>query len=105
MMSADDRRLTVYHDSAPVPLAEDHLLGGAAAERDLDLRFDLRLAVVEAVAVGVRERHVERQPAGNDRDLAHPIGAVGEHADDRLASFADIQQLTELARQMVGRWG
>jgi hypothetical protein len=38
-MSADDRRLTAYHDSAPVPLTEDHLLGGAAAERDLDLRL------------------------------------------------------------------
>ena len=68
-------------------LAEDDLLGGAAAERDLDLRLHLGLAVVEAVALGRREGDAERHPAGDDRDLAHRIGALGEHADDRVAAL------------------
>ena len=75
-------------DSAPVlALAEHDLLGGAPTERDLDLRVHLRLAVVEAVALGRCERDAQRHPARDDRDLAHRIGAVGEHADDRVATL------------------
>ena len=63
-------------DSAPVvDVAEHDLLGGAAAERDLDLREQVALVEVEAVGVGRREGDAERLPAGDDRDLAHRVGA------------------------------
>jgi hypothetical protein len=45
-------------------LAEDDLLLGAAAERDLDLGPHLGLAVVEAIAVRSRECHADGLAAG-----------------------------------------
>ena len=68
-------------------VAEDDLLGRAAAECDLDLRAQLLLRIVEAVRVGRRERDAEREPARDDRDLPHRVGAFGEHPDDRVAAF------------------
>ena len=68
-------------------VAVDDLLGRSAAERDLDLRAQLLLRVVEAVGVRGRERHAERHAARDDRDLAHRVGALGEHPDDRVAAL------------------
>ena len=65
-------------------VAEDDLLGRAPAERDLDARLELGARVVEAVDVRRRERHAERLAARDDRDLAHRIGAGGEHPDERM---------------------
>ena len=75
-------------DSAPVLVSPKTISSAARpAERDVDLRVHLGLAVVEAVALGRRERDAERHPARDDRDLAHRIGALGEHADDRMPAL------------------
>ena len=68
-------------------LAEDDLLGAAAAERDLDLRQQLALLVVVAIAFRRGEGDAERRAARDDRDLAHRIGALREHADDRMTAL------------------
>ena len=68
-------------------VAEDDLLGRATAERHLDQRLELGARVVEAVDVGRRERDAERLAARDDRDLAHRIGAGGEHPDERVAGL------------------
>src|SRR5205823_13950202 len=68
-------------------LAEDDFLGCTPAERDLDLCFHLRLAVVVTIAFGCSEGDAERDPARDDRDLADGIGALREHADDRVAGL------------------
>ncbi len=68
-------------------VVEHDLLGRAAAERDLDLGQQVAHLEVEAVGVGGREGHAEGLAAGDDRDLAHRIGARGEHADDRVAGL------------------
>ena len=75
-------------DSAPV-LMSPNTTSSAARPPSATLIFaqQLRLAVVEAVGVGRREGHAERQPARDDRDLAHRVGALGEHADDRVAGL------------------
>src|SRR5206468_670397 len=65
-------------------LTEDDLFRCATAERDFDLRVHLRLAIVEAIAVRRGERDAEREPARDDRDLAHRIGTLGEHSYDRV---------------------
>ena len=72
---------------ARADLAEDDLLGDAAAERNLDLREYLRLEVAEPIGVGGGERHTERHPARDDRDLAHGVGAGCEHPDDCVAAL------------------
>ena len=75
-------------DSAPVvSLVVDDLLGRAAAERDLDLADEVVALVAVAVGLGRRERHAERLAARDDRDLAHRVGALGEHADERVAGL------------------
>ena len=68
-------------------VAEHDLLGAATAERDLDLGEQVALVEVEAVGVGRREGDAERLAAGDDRDLAHGVGAGGEHPDDRVAGL------------------
>ena len=75
-------------DSAPVvSLAVDDALGRAAAEGDLDLADQLVALVAVAVGLGRRERHAEGLAARDDRDLAHRVGALGEHADERVAGL------------------
>ena len=75
-------------DSAPVLVSPKTISSAARPpSATLILRPHLGLAVVEAVGLGRRERDAERHPARNDRDLAHRIGAFGEHADDRVAGF------------------
>ena len=68
-------------------VAEDELLRGPAAERHLDPRLELGARVVEAVDVGRGQRHAERLAARHDRDLAHRVGARGEHPDERMAGL------------------
>ena len=73
-------------DSAPVEISSKiDLLRRAAAERDLDFRDQVLVAVAVAVRVRGRERHAERLPAGDDRDLPHRVGARGEHPHQRVA--------------------
>ena len=75
-------------DSAPVvDLVVDDLLGRAAAEGDLDLADELFALVAVAVGLGGREGHAEGLAAGDDRDLAHRVGALGEHPDQRVAGL------------------
>ena len=75
-------------DSAPVVRSPKMTSSAvAAAECHLDLRAELLLRVVEAVGVGRREGDAECKPARDDRDLAHGVGAFGEHADDRVTAF------------------
>ena len=50
-------------------LAEEDLLGDAAAERALDLRLELLLAAAEHVALGQRHGDAERATARDDGDL------------------------------------
>ena len=72
-------------DSAPVLVSpKTSCSADAAAERDLDPRVQLRLEVVEAVALRRREGHAQRHAARDDRHLAHRVGAGREHADDRV---------------------
>ena len=68
-------------------LVVDDLLGHAPAARNLDLRPQLVLGVVEAVVLRRRQRDAERLAARDDRHLAHRVGAGGEHADDRVAAL------------------
>ena len=66
---------------------EHDLLRHAAAEGHVDLRLQLLERVGDAVALGRRERHPERHPARDDRHLAHRVGALGEHAHERVAGL------------------
>ena len=75
-------------DSAPVVMSAEHeLLGDAPAERDLDLGEQMLLFEVEPVGVGRRESDPERLAAGDDRHLAHRVGAGRQHPDDRMAGL------------------
>ena len=68
-------------------VAEDELLGDAAAERDLDLAQQVGPVVAEAVGLGRRQGDAERDAARDDRDLAHRVGAGREHPDERMAGL------------------
>jgi hypothetical protein len=68
-------------------VVEHDLLGDAPAERDVDASEQLPVLVVEAVRVRRRERHPQRHPARDDRDLSHRVGALGEHADHRVTGL------------------
>src|SRR5581483_1418726 len=72
---------------ARADVAEDDLLRDATAERDPDPCVDLRLEIVEPVALRRGERDAERDAARDDRDLAHGIRAGREHADDRMTAL------------------
>ena len=75
-------------DSAPV-VGSPKTTSSAARppSATLILREQLVAVVVEAVGVGRGERDAERLAARDDRDLAHRVGARGEHPDDRVPAL------------------
>ena len=68
-------------------VAEDDLFGRSSSQRDVDPCPQLAVGVVVAVGVRGREGDPERLATGDDGDLAHRVGTVGEHADEGMAAF------------------
>ena len=66
-------------------LAEDDLLGGAAAERHRHRVEQLLAGRQEAVLGRHRDRVAERATARDHRDLVHRVGELEVVADDRVA--------------------
>ena len=88
---AHDHRLRRRRDLLDVvrragrDLAEDDLLGGAAAERHRHRVGELRARREEAVLRRHRDRVAERLAAADDGDLVHRVGVLEVVADDRVA--------------------
>ena len=98
-LARDARDLLEVGLGAGRDVAVDELLGRAPAERADDPA--LEVARVVAVAVGRRrlERHAERAPARDDRDLADRVGARLEHAEHGVAGLVVGGALALLVRQ------
>ena len=105
LMSADDRRLTAYHEGGHAIVGM--LTPGADPVRKVSI-------IPRGMALGVTfsapesDRFNYREP----EVLARIKVALGGRAAEEVVfgetstgAESDIQQLTEIARQMVGRWG
>ena len=101
MMSAADRRRTAFHEAGHAIVGM--LTDGADPVRKVSI-------IPRGLALGVtgdRPRHLPRA-----RDPSEDQSALGGRAAEQVVlgetstgAESDIQQLTEIARQMVGRWG
>ena len=105
LMSAEDRRLTAYHEGGHAIVGM--LTPGADPVRKVSI-------IPRGMALGVTfsapesDRFNYREP----EVLAKIKVALGGRAAEEVVfgetstgAESDIQQLTEIARQMVGRWG
>ncbi len=105
MMTAEDRRRTAYHEAGHAVVGM--LTDGADPVRKVSIiprgmALGVTFAAPESDRFNYREREV----------VAKIKVALGGRAaeevvfgDTSTGAESDIQQLTELARQMVGRWG
>jgi cell division protease FtsH len=105
MMSAEDRRLTAYHESG-------HAIVGMLTEGADPVR---KVSIIpRGVALGVTfaapesDRFNYREPEVQAKINVALGGRAAEEivfGEASTGAESDIQQLTEIARQMVGRWG
>src|SRR5881392_2779684 len=105
MMSAEDRRRTAYHEAG-------HAIVGMLTEGADPVR---KVSIIpRGVALGVTfaapesDRYNYREPEVEAKiKVALGGRAAEEEVFDEISTGAesDIAQLTEIARQMVGRWG
>src|SRR5437879_9312277 len=105
MMSEDDRRRTAYHEGGHAVVGM--LTPGADPVRKISIiPRGMSLGVTFSAPEGDRFNYQRREL------LAKIKVALGGRAAEEIVydepttgAESDIQQLTEIARQMVGRWG
>jgi cell division protease FtsH len=105
MISPEERERTAYHESGHALLGM--LLPGADPVRKVSI-------VPRGRALGVTFQSPEEDRYGYDVDYLRGriIGALGGRAAEQLVfdnvttgAESDLEQVTRLARRMVGRWG
>ena len=105
MMSADDRRRTAYHEGGHAIVGM--LTAGADPVRKVSI-------IPRGMALGVTfsapesDRFNYREPELRAKIKVALGGRAAEEVvfgETSTGAESDIQQLTEIARQMVGRWG
>ncbi len=106
MMSAEDRRRTAYHEGGHAIVGM--LTPGADPVRKISIIP--RGHGARRDVLGARRRPLQLR--SRDELLAKIKVALGGRAAEEVVfgepttgAESDIQQLTEIARQMVGRWG
>jgi cell division protease FtsH len=105
MMTAEDRRRTAYHEAG-------HAIVGMLTEGADPVR---KVSIIpRGVALGVTfaapesDRYNYREPEVEAKIKVALGGRAAEEVvfgETSTGAESDIQQLTEIARQMVGRWG
>jgi cell division protease FtsH len=105
MMTEDDRRRTAYHEGG-------HAIVGMLTEGADPVR---KVSIIpRGIALGVTlsapesDRFNYRKPEVEARIKVALGGRAAEEVvfgEESTGAESDIQQLTEIARQMVGRWG
>src|SRR5207247_3934107 len=105
MMSDDDRRLTAYHEGGHALVGM--LTPGADPVRKVSIiPRGMSLGVTFAAPEADRFNYGEQELRGKIK-----VALAGRAAEEVVfheittGAEADIQQLTQIARQMVGRWG
>jgi len=105
MMSEEDRRRTAYHEGGHAVVGM--LTPGADPVRKVSI-IPRGLALGVTFAAPESDRFTYREPEIHAKiKVALGGRAAEEVVFDEISTGAesDIQQLTEIARQMVGRWG
>jgi cell division protease FtsH len=105
MMSLEDRRRTAYHEGGHAIVGM--LTEGADPVRKISI-IPRGLALGVTFAAPESDRFNYRQPEVKARINVALGGRVAEeivYGEASTGAESDIQQLTEIARQMVGRWG
>jgi cell division protease FtsH len=105
MMTAADRRLTAYHEGGHAIVGM--LTEGADPVRKVSI-IPRGLALGVTFAAPETDRFNYREPEVRAKIKVALGGRAAEevvYGETSTGAESDIQQLTELARQMVGRWG
>jgi cell division protease FtsH len=105
MMSEKDRRLTAYHEAGHAVVGM--LTEGADPVRKVSI-IPRGLALGVTFAAPDSDRFNYREPEVYAKIKVALGGRAAEEVvfgETSTGAESDIQQLTELARQMVGRWG
>jgi cell division protease FtsH len=105
MMSIEDRRRTAYHEGGHAIVGM--LTEGADPVRKISI-IPRGLALGVTFAAPESDRFNYREPEVKARINVALGGRVAEeivYGESSTGAESDIQQLTEIARQMVGRWG
>ena len=105
MMSLDDRRRTAYHEGGHAIVGM--LTEGADPVRKVSI-IPRGLALGVTFAAPESDRFNYRQPEIQAKINVALGGRAAEeivYGEASTGAESDIQQLTEIARQMVGRWG
>jgi cell division protease FtsH len=105
MMTAEDRRRTAYHEGGHAIVGM--LTEGADPVRKVSI-IPRGLALGVTFAAPESDRFNYREPEIEARIKVALGGRAAEEVvfgETSTGAESDIQQLTEIARQMVGRWG
>jgi cell division protease FtsH len=105
MMSLDDRRRTAYHEAGHAIVGM--LTEGADPVRKVSI-IPRGLALGVTFAAPENDRFNYREPEVYAKIKVALGGRAAEEVvfgETSTGAESDIQQLTEIARQMVGRWG
>ena len=105
MMSEEDRRRTAYHEGGHAIVGM--LTEGADPVRKVSI-IPRGLALGVTFAAPENDRFNYREPEIEAKIKVALGGRAAEevvYGETSTGAESDIQQLTELARQMVGRWG
>jgi cell division protease FtsH len=105
MMSLEDRRRTAYHEAGHAIVGM--LTEGADPVRKVSI-IPRGMALGVTFAAPESDRFNYREPELRARIKVALGGRAAEevvYGETSTGAESDIQQLTELARQMVGRWG
>ncbi|HEY2939969.1 MAG TPA: ATP-dependent zinc metalloprotease FtsH [Gaiellaceae bacterium] len=105
LMSPEDRRLTAYHEGGHAVVGM--LTEGADPVRKVSI-IPRGLALGVTFAAPESDRFNYREPEVEAKIKVALGGRAAEEVvfgETSTGAESDIQQLTELARQMVGRWG
>jgi cell division protease FtsH len=105
MLSPDDRRRTAYHEGGHALVGM--LTEGADPVRKVSI-IPRGLALGVTFAAPESDRFNYREPELEAKIKVALGGRASEEVvfgDTSTGAESDIQQLTEIARQMVGRWG
>src|SRR5262249_14640122 len=105
MMTDEDRRRTAYHEAGHAIVGM--LTEGADPVRKVSIiprgmALGVTFAAPETDRFNYRKPEVQAKIKGA---LGGRAGEEGVFGETSTGAESDIQQLTEIARQMVGRWG
>src|SRR4029079_19481368 len=105
MMSQEDKRLTAYHEAGHAIVGM--LTKGADPVRKVSI-IPRGLALGVTCSAPESDRFIYREPEVYAKIKVSLGGRAAEevvYGETSTGAESDIQQLTEIARQMVGRWG